>query len=93
MDYEDVSEDNLDPTSSDDIVNDDSGEISEDNEIEELEEIEKKGKKPSQADQHTQEVRRAIEDRLEQTKMRKEFDYLFDDDFADEDEEGDVETK
>lgn len=30
------------------------------------------------------EVRRAIEDHLEETRLRKEFDYMFDDDFGEE---------
>lgn len=45
--------------------------------IEEI--VQEEQEKPSQ---HYLEVRRAIEDHWERTRLRKELDYLYDDDFA-----------
>lgn len=59
----------------------------EDEEVRELREEELESKKNRQAGKHTLEIRRAIEDHLEQTRLRKELDYLFDEDFPEEDSE------
>jgi hypothetical protein len=51
--------------------------------IEELEVLDEK--KPK--DRHSLDVRRAIENLLDEKRLRKELDYLFDEDFANEDEQ------
>lgn len=43
--------------------------------------------KDRHSSRHSLEVRRAIEDHLERTRLRKELDYLYDDDFANDNEE------
>lgn len=52
-----------------------------------LEQLAKKSKAAT-GSRFSLKARRAIEDHLEQRKLQKENDYLFDDDFADEDESG-----
>jgi hypothetical protein len=47
----------------------------------ELEELEEIGEKDTQDSRHSLEVRRAIEDFAEQTRLKKELDYLFDEEF------------
>jgi hypothetical protein len=47
----------------------------------ELEEIEGIDEKDTQDSRHSLEVRRAIEDFAEQTRLKKELDYLFDEEF------------
>lgn len=42
-------------------------------------------KTKEKGNEHALEVRRAIEDHLERTRLQKELDYLFDDQFVDED--------
>lgn len=42
------------------------------------------------ADLHSLEVRRAIEEHAEKMKLRKELDYLFDDEFGNEEDDGEA---
>lgn len=59
--------------------------FSEDVNLNELEQLAKKAK--TQGSRFSLKARRAIEDHLEQRKLRKEVDYMFDDDFAGGEEE------
>lgn len=56
------------------------------NEASILEHLSKKGK--NQGSRFSLKARRAIEDHLEQRRLQKEMDYLFDDDFAADSEAG-----
>ncbi|MGE3921013.1 MAG: PA3496 family putative envelope integrity protein [Gammaproteobacteria bacterium] len=81
IDYEDsdgeIERDGLDPEA------DSTSEIEE--EIEEIVDLsELKNKK----DRHSLEVRRAIEEHLEKIRLRREIDYLFDDDFFNDEHSG-----
>lgn len=58
--------------------------FTEDVSFSELDQLAKKGK--MQGGRFSLKARRAIEDHLEQRRLRKEMDYLFNDDFAKEDE-------
>ena len=55
-------------------------------EIVDIENIEGKGK-GRHPDHESLKARRALEDRLASKQLRKELDYLYDDDFMEEDEE------
>jgi len=44
-------------------------------------------KAKDKGNEHLLEVRRAIEDHLDRTKLQKDLDYLFDEKFADQDDE------
>jgi hypothetical protein len=84
MAYEESSandESNVD--SSEDIdVNDDEIESSGSSEDEEAQASDEKN-----GNHHALEVRRAIEDHLERSRLQKEFDYLFDDKFTEQEDE------
>ncbi len=81
MEYEDSSE-NLDDEYSRNVSADDDV----DDEETDLEEIDDESE-ASDKSRPNLEVRRAIEDHLERTRLRKELDYLFDDEFGRDDEE------
>lgn len=80
MSYEDESnfEDSASADYLDDAALDDEEVISEDNDVHRS----MKGKdKPAE---HSLEVRRAIEDHLERSRLQKDLDYLFDDEFTED---------
>lgn len=81
MEYDDSSE-NIDDEYSRKVSTDDV-----DDEGTDLEEIEEEDAEASDKSRPNLEVRRAIEDHLERTRLRKELDYLFDDEFGRDDEE------
>ena len=76
-------DDTLDSNENLDLREDLADEAEEDAPVEDIEALTSPRSKNRQPDRHVLEVRRAIEDHMEKLKLRKELDYLFDDEADD----------